>query len=459
MSNYYKNPLETTITIPNVEIVEGISYYNIKVTCYHNIEWTVSRRYRDFHDLHEKLINYSISRDLLPKKKVIGNTNMKFIEQRREDLQKYLQTIAHMMQKHMPLEFVEFLDFHKYDVIFVLQHLALDIFTNGEKYLIENDKKWSFTILELHAISTRLRLPCSQQELQDSKFDFSHILDFCSNLNSLTVIPTRKACELKDEFLHELVSPIGTSNILASTLNFELSPFTNVKILEFKGIVPMNVDSNARIRENCEIFIVNFTRAQNIQNILNPESIHNNSVTDEIWQKVHTVNFSYNDIWQLDKALNLVPKVENLTLDGNRLRTISNLRHLHKLNYLSLNNNLIEDLSNWFVELGNVQTLNLAGNKISSLKGLSRLRSIKSLDLSCNMIEKLDEIDEVANLPILEILGLNGNPLALEFDYRPKVLARFDDRCNEIILDNEKCSPSEIDKAMVLSALRKSKIG
>lgn len=221
----------------------------------------------------------------------------------------------------------------------------------------------------------------------------------------------------------------------------------------------MNVDSNARIRENCENFTVTFTRAQNIQNILNPESIHNNSVTDEQWKAIKCANFSFNDIWQLDVALKLIPNVETLVLDGNRLRNIANLRHLPKLSLLSLNNNLIEDLSNWCMELGNIQTLNLVGNNITSLKGLSRLRSIKSLDLSCNMIKDFSEIDEVAALPIIEILGLNGNPLAVEVDYRPRVMARFGDRCNEIMLDNERCSPNEVDKAMVLAALRKSKIG
>lgn len=220
----------------------------------------------------------------------------------------------------------------------------------------------------------------------------------------------------------------------------------------------MNVDSNARIRDNCESFTVNFTRAQNIQNILNPESIHNNSVTDEKWANISEVNFSFNDIWQLDAALKLIPNVETLILDGNRLRNVSNLRHLSKLSYLSLNNNLIEDLSKWCMELGNIQTLNLAGNKIEKLGGLSKLRSIKSLDLSCNMISSINEIDEVAALPVLEILGLNGNPLALEVDYRARVIARFDDRAREVILDNEKCSQFEVDKAMVLSALRKSKI-
>lgn len=221
----------------------------------------------------------------------------------------------------------------------------------------------------------------------------------------------------------------------------------------------MNVDCNARSRELCENFTVNYTRAQNIQNILNPESIHNNSITDEKWTSIKEVNFSFNDIWQLDTALKLIPNVETLILDGNRLRNIANLRQLVKLSYLSLNNNLIEDLGNWCMELGNIQTLNLAGNKISKLAGIAKLRSIKSLDLSCNLITRFEEIDELAGLPVLEVLGLNGNPLALEVDYRARVITRFDERGRDVILDNEKCSQFEIDKAMVLSALRKSKIG
>jgi hypothetical protein len=81
------------------------------------------------------------------------------------------------------------------------------------------------------------------------------------------------------------------------------------------------------------------------------------------------------------------------------------------------------------------------------------------LDLSWNDIEEINEIDEVAQLPVLEVLGLNGNPLARAVDYRPRVMSRFGERCNEILLDNERCSPTEIDKALVLAALRISKMG
>jgi hypothetical protein len=60
---------------------------------------------------------------------------------------------------------------------------------------------------------------------------------------------------------------------------------------------------------------------------------------------------------------------------------------------------------------------------------------------------------------VIEMVSLNGNLLASTVDYRPRVLARFGERCCEIILDNENCSSDEVDKAMVLAVLRKAKIG
>lgn len=64
--------------------------------------------------------------------------------QRQQDLEKYLQTLAHMVQHQIPLVFVEFLDFHKYDVVFLLQKLAMDF---SQKF--NNNKTWTFTILEV----------------------------------------------------------------------------------------------------------------------------------------------------------------------------------------------------------------------------------------------------------------------------------------------------------------------
>lgn len=79
---------------------------------------------------------------------MLGNKNTNFLRQRQEALEKYLQTVAHFLQIQMPLEFVEFLDFHRYDIVFLLQHLALKFFHNGDQLLLQQ-KPYSFSLLEV----------------------------------------------------------------------------------------------------------------------------------------------------------------------------------------------------------------------------------------------------------------------------------------------------------------------
>lgn len=323
------------------------------------------------------------------------------------------------------------------------------------------------SLLQLHAISQRLLLPCPSFQLHDAAFDFSHILDFCSQIEFLQVVPSTGDFVSKDEFLQHLINPIETSNILPSTLSFDLKPFSSIRSLTYKGIVPQNVSRCDPVRSTVESFIVNFTRVQNVQQILFPELIHDGSVTKidasslegNAWVKVKEVNFGSNDIWTIDNSMCLVPNVEEVHLNDNRLRSVANLSSLYHLNHLNLRGNLIDSLKDWHMQLGNIEVLNLSCNKLKSLAGLSRLRSLRAVDLSWNQIEDFNEIDEVAALPVIESVGLNGNPFILEVDFRVKVLTRFGERCADIILDNERCSQNEIDKAMVLHALRKTKTG
>lgn len=143
MSCYHLSPSATKVSIPAFETIDGVEYYLIRVTCWHNKDWQINRRFRDFHELHEKLQKeIAISKDLLPGKKMIKT--IKFLEQRQQDLEKYLQTVTSIIQQStMPLDLVQFLDFHKYDVVFLLQKMALDMSRN------QFDKKATFTILEV----------------------------------------------------------------------------------------------------------------------------------------------------------------------------------------------------------------------------------------------------------------------------------------------------------------------
>lgn len=103
----------------------------------------VQHRYKDFDELNEKLHKeIAIAKDLLPGKKIIKNS--KFLEQRRLDLESYLQTVSHIVQHQIPLDFVEFLEFHRYDVVFLLQKLAMKL-----SRIVNDTKQFTFTILEV----------------------------------------------------------------------------------------------------------------------------------------------------------------------------------------------------------------------------------------------------------------------------------------------------------------------
>lgn len=138
-----ENSSETKVSIPLFETIDGVEYFQIRVSCWHNKEWSVSHRFKDFVELHEKLqMEIAISKDLLPGKKIIKNS--KFLEQRQKDLEKYIQTVTSIVQLSIvPLELVQFLDFHKYDVNFSLQMMALELSRK------QSDKKATFTIFEV----------------------------------------------------------------------------------------------------------------------------------------------------------------------------------------------------------------------------------------------------------------------------------------------------------------------
>ena len=231
MANFHSYSTDTTLRIPRVITVDSVNYYEILIKS-GPVKWSVNRRYRDFDELHEKLMQErSVPKEWLPPKKVIGNKSPAFIKKRQEALERYLRDVFVFLQLTMPKEFVEFLEFSRYDIIFLVQTLANSFFLRGETFLAKS-KKYGFSVLELHAISERLKIPCPTYETADSTFNFSHILDFCSQLETVIILPTKNSLptflyddESEKYIPQTLNKPIGTSNLVPSKLNFELSVF------------------------------------------------------------------------------------------------------------------------------------------------------------------------------------------------------------------------------------------
>uniref|UniRef100_A0A182MPK8 PX domain-containing protein n=1 Tax=Anopheles culicifacies TaxID=139723 RepID=A0A182MPK8_9DIPT len=474
MSNYQLHANETTISIPRIITVDSVNYYEILVKC-GQVMWTVNHRFRDFAELHDRLVSErGVSKDKLPPKKVLGNKSPTFLKKRQEALEQYLKEMFIFLKVTMPREFVEFLDFHRYDIIFLVQHLASSLFLRGDAFLAKS-KKYGFSVLELHAISERLKIPCPPTEAACSNYNFSHILDFCAQLETIIVLPTKNSLPTilydddTDKYIpHALHKPIGSSNLIPVQLRYELSVFKVLRNLIIYGVPTENIQNvgqygadscGGALRETLTRIEVYKSETKQICQIALCDNVHKDAAEDELdkakqWKTLRHAVFKENQLTAIDRTIRLFPSLKDLVLDKNKLESIAHLSHLNNLQILSLRCNRITQCPNWHVQLGNLVTLNLSQNRIRLLEGLAKLYSLVNLDLSCNLIDDINEIDYIGNLPLLENLRLLGNPVAGGVDYRARVLSRFGDRLQEIYLDNEKGNQTEYDMALVHSALR-----
>ncbi|XP_067626386.1 nischarin isoform X2 [Eurosta solidaginis] len=435
----------------------------------------------------------------------MGNKNPAFLEQRRDQLEKYLQELLIFFRIQLPRVLAEFLDFNKYDIIYLLQDLA-KLFNESGSALLSSKKEFNFSALEVFAISERLCLPCPPENIeQRGKFDFSHVLDFCTQLEVLIVTPVKDNTSFSNDY-NTVDVPIDRSNIIPKNLRFTLNAFRNVKTLKFHGLSTENIVDIALLKPTMQTIFVHSTTLTHINQILLCDNIHRDilvaaaastatiSTPDNIsytstssaaaqstsnssrantpppclsdilpfikcnWSNLAYLDLTGNLLTQIDASVRTAPQLQTLVLDQNRIRSIQNLAELSQLQTLSLSVNLIAECIDWHLELGNLVTLNLAQNRLKKLRGLRKLLSLVNLDLSCNLVEDLEEVDNVTRLPILETLRLTGNPLAGSVDYRARVLSRFHERAPEISLDNERGTQKELDTALVLSALHTSKL-
>lgn len=188
--------------------------------------------------------------------------------------------------------------------------------------------------------------------------------------------------------------------------------------MRLDGIPPENLTDASAVRETLIRLAVCSTCATQINQIILCDCVHRTAAVDDAaaaakrWPNVEVADFSNNQLTNIDSSIRLLPKLRHLTLDRNRIGTISNLSSLPFLETLSLRENRIVDLVDCHLELGNIKVLNLSMNRIGSLDGFRKMYSLTTLNVSCNRIEAVDAVDAIAGLPCLEELILTGNPVA-----------------------------------------------
>lgn len=111
-----------------------------------------------------------------------------------------MQELLVFFRIQLPHTLAQFLDFNRYDVIYVVQDLAQLFHESGDN-LLSTKKEYNFSALEVYAISERIHLPCPPNSIErKGKFDFSYVLDFCSQLEILKITPVKvRFCYMKFE--------------------------------------------------------------------------------------------------------------------------------------------------------------------------------------------------------------------------------------------------------------------
>lgn len=113
----------------------------------------------------------------------------------------------------------------------------------------------------------------------------------------------------------------------------------------------------------------------------------------------------------------LAPDLERVDFGYNKLNEINGLDSLPRLTHLSLGYNNLAGLPLLYSEARPL-TLSMPHNGLEVLTGLERMTSLLELDLSWNMLMHHDVLAPISLLTKLNLLNLQGNPMAVRHDHR-----------------------------------------
>lgn len=185
MSSFINHREDSRVSVDEATTKDNVTYYKIAVKV-GTVQWTVLHRFSDFVELHDKLVSdHGLAKELLPPKKVIRNKTPKFVEQRREALCEYLKNVFNYLRLTMPSQFAQFLDFHLYDIFFLLQVLAKKLFLEGDK-LLQNERSHHFTPVEVSVSYKNLSSVRSQISLK--KYNLVYLPIVCNIFNKANIV-------------------------------------------------------------------------------------------------------------------------------------------------------------------------------------------------------------------------------------------------------------------------------
>lgn len=222
----------------------------------------------------------------------------------------------------------------------------------------------------------------------------------------------------------------GQSNLSERTYDHPAALLVN-RSLEERAANPEQLNLDRRHLTVCPLL-----KSEERVRLLNYQS----NYIEEIQNLVHLPNLIFLDLYNnrieyLSHNLECVPTLRVLMLGKNRIRAISHLDKLVKLDVLDLHSNAITKVEQ-LGALSELRVLNLAGNRLTEIERLSNLKSLTELNvrrnyivkatslqqlqslqrlfLSNNCIQSFNSITCVFGMRCLMELSMDGNPIALQ---------------------------------------------
>lgn len=156
----------------------------------------------------------------------------------------------------------------------------------------------------------------------------------------------------------------------------------------------------------------------------------NNNSTDTltpVMESLEVLHLGYNNIKDM-AALQLgrLTSLKALFLQGNEILKIEGLEGLHDLRELVLDRNRIKGISETsFVNQWNLQELHIEENRMRELSNLNCLEHLQRLYLGSNRIQEMQELEKLDGLVNLIEISLVNNPAARRHMHRPLLVYKL----------------------------------
>lgn len=425
--------------------------YKIDVMTKSN-HWFVFRRYREFDELHKKLVSlYGIPKDMLPPKKLTSTMALCHLEKRKAALEHYLQRLVNSSTyvSSSP-EIVEFLEVQRHDVMSVTKVLSKDLFHNGEDVLAKGES-FTLTPTQLYCITRQLQLPEPTNPVGDAEMaDLGNLYDFIYQLQSLCVT--------------SVLSKATTTQELSSHLEFDISLFKSLSCLIIDGCPLTLINNLSKVQAQITSLTARYCLTAMKELLadcaaekrlapkikgpveswrgLTTARLMQNRVVVQPWHQLKHLILTHNKLAAFDTSLKLLPVLQNLDMSHNEFVHLD-LQQLccPSLKHLNLSHNNIHFITGMPGGLAHLKSLVLSHNNLETVCGLDCLTGLIELNIASNQICSIHEISKLCLISHLTCLSVAGNPFARVKPYRVVVLSYFNGR--ELILDKRSITKKE----------------